>query len=175
MLKVILLTCSLYILFELMCHGFALFVRRIFNPAVVQDHRKPLHLKFIQHTFYRVMLIVSIVLMNHVYSETMFFEQSDFIRFTWSIVFIGFILFVLWWLNAFIVRQVLLQSSTQQSVTHVLKQKISYIMCHPLEFKDIYTNEIYLKKSVWLNRLLSIVAFILLFLDIQALFGVTSI
>jgi hypothetical protein len=174
MSKIILITIVLYLICEVLCHGFALFVRKIFTNVVVQDQRKPLHLQFVQQTFYRTMLVISILLMSHFYSEMVFIEQSDFIRFTWSITFIVFIVFTLWWLNALIIRQVLLQSSQNQSVTHVFKQKISYIMWHPLEFKEAYINADYLKKSVWLNRLLSLLALIILFLDVNALFTVVS-
>ena len=60
----------------------------------------------------------------------------------------------------------------QQSVTLVFKQKISYIMLHPLQFKGLYISTDYLKRSVWRSRLLSIVAFILLFIDLQFIFNV---
>ena len=159
MIKIILLTIALYIFIELMCHGFAIFVLRILNKTVVQDHRKALHLQFIQQTFYRLMLILSIVLMNHAYTEMAFFEQSDVVRFTWSAFVIVLILFIFWWINAFIIRQVL-QSQQQQSVTATFKQKVSYI------------NATYLEKSKWMNRLLSVLAFILLFMDLQLLFNI---
>ncbi|RZG73194.1 hypothetical protein [Acinetobacter sp. WCHAc060025] len=171
MIKIILLTIALYIFIELMCHGFAIFVRRILNKTVVQDHRKALHLQFIQQTFYRLMLILSIVLMNHAYTEMAFFEQSDVVRFTWSAFVIVLILFIFWWINAFIIRQVL-QSQQQQSVTATFKQKVSYIMFHPKEFQDSYINATYLEKSKWMNRLLSVLAFILLFMDLQLLFNI---
>lgn len=174
MLKVILLTIVLFVFFELTCHGFAIFVRRILDKTVVQDHRKPLHLQFIQQTFYRLMLILSIALMNHAYTEMAFFEQSDVVRFTWSAVVILLVLLILWCINALIIRQVLLteQQICQQSVTATFKQKISYIMFHPREFKDSYINAIYLEKSKWMNRLLSVLAFILLFMDLQLLFNI---
>ena len=89
---------------------------------------------------------------------------------TLSISIILLILFILWWLNAFILRQVVLKQQ-QQSVTPVFKQKISYIMLHPLQFKALYISPDYLKRSVWMNRLLSVFAFILLFIDIQVLFN----
>ncbi|AXQ23988.1 hypothetical protein BEN71_18900 [Acinetobacter wuhouensis] len=171
MIKIILLTIALYIFIELMCHGFAIFVRRILNKTVVQDHRKALHLQFIQQTFYRLMLILSIVLMNHAYTEMAFFEQSDVVRFTWSAFVIVLILFIFWWINAFIIRQVL-QSQQQQSVTATFKQKVSYIMFHPKEFQDSYINTTYLEKSKWINRILSVLAFILLFMDLQLLFNI---
>ncbi|WOE41582.1 MULTISPECIES: hypothetical protein [Acinetobacter] len=113
--------------------------------------------------------------MNHAYTEMAFFEQSDMLRFTWSTVVILLILLILWWINALIIRQVLLteQQICQQSVTATFKQKISYIMLHPREFKDNYINTIYLEKSKWMNKLLSVLAFILLFMDLQLLFNIT--
>ncbi|MDV2470541.1 hypothetical protein QR674_16315 [Acinetobacter chinensis] len=120
------------------------------------------------------MLILSIALMNHAYTEMAFFEQSDVVRFTWSAVVIFLVLLILWCINALIIRQVILteQQICQQSVTATFKQKISYIMFHPREFKDSYINAIYLEKSKWMNRLLSVLAFILLFMDLQLLFNI---
>ena len=171
MYKVLIITLTLYLFLEILCHGFALFMRKCLDKAVTQDERKPLYLQFIQQTFYRTMLLVSIILMNHVYSEIAWFEQSDWIRFTWSISVVLLILLVLHGLNTFIIRQVVLKQQ-QQSVTAVFKQKFSYIMLHPLEFKHLYSTQDYLSKSVWINRLLSITALILLFLDIQILYNV---
>ncbi|MEG0487802.1 MAG: hypothetical protein RR575_07680 [Acinetobacter sp.] len=170
MYKVLIIALTLYLFLEILCHGFALFMRKCLDKAVTQNERKPLYLQFIQQTFYRTMLLVSIILMNHVYSEVAWFAQSDWIRFTWSITVALLIVLVLYGLNAFIIRQVILKQ--QQSVTAVFKQKISYIMFHPLEFKHLYSTQDYLSKSVWINRFLSVTAFILLFLDIQILYNV---
>lgn len=86
-----------------------------------------------------------------------------------SILIILMILLVFWWINAFIVRQVVLKQ--QYAVTAVFKQKISYIMRHPLQFKSLYITTEYLSISVWMNRFLSALAFILLFIDIHILFS----
>ncbi|CEI53415.1 hypothetical protein [Acinetobacter bereziniae] len=115
------------------------------------------------------MLLVSIVLMSHFYTELAFFEQNDWIRLGLSILIILMILLVFWWINAFIVRQVVLKQ--QYAVTAVFKQKISYIMRHPLQFKSLYITTEYLSISVWMNRFLSALAFILLFIDIHILFS----
>ena len=170
MYKIFIITIILYLFLEILCHGFALFMRKCLNKAVAQNERKPLYLRFIQQTFYRTMLLISIVLMNHIYSEIAWFEQSDRLRFTWSIAVTLFILLILYGLNAFIIRQVALKQ--QQHVTPVFKQKISYIMLHPLEFRYLYCTQNYLTQSIWINRLLSIIAFILLFFDVQILYNV---
>lgn len=170
MIKILGITIGLYIFFEILSHGFAWYVVQFFKNAVVQDERKPRHLQFIRQTFYRLILILTIVLMSHWYTERTFSEQNDLIRFTWSIGFILLILFIIWWINALIIRSVILKQAQQQSVTHVFKQKIGYIMLHPKTFIHIYTDAEYLKKSVIMNHLLSILAFIILFLDIQMLY-----
>lgn len=58
------------------------------------------------------------------------------------------ILGLLYCLNAWITHQVLLKQMTQQSVSAVFKQKISYILLHPLEFKHLSSHQDYLTKSV---------------------------
>ncbi|WP_296280376.1 hypothetical protein [uncultured Acinetobacter sp.] len=170
MFKIFIITLALYLFLEVLCHGFALFMRKCLSKVVIQDQTKPLSLQFIQQTFYRTMLLVSIALMNHLYGEVAWFAQNDWIRFTWSITVALLIVLVLYGLNAFIIRQVILKQ--QQSVIAVFKQKFSYIMLHPLEFRHLYRTESYLSKSVWINRFLSITALILLFLDVQILYNV---
>ncbi|MFW1802230.1 hypothetical protein ACG9YX_19670 [Acinetobacter nematophilus] len=170
MYKVLYISFALYIFLEILCHSFALLARKIVSRSDVQKLNHPLHLQFIQQSFYRIMLLLSIVLMSHFYSDIAFFEQNDWIRLTFSTLIILMILLAFWWLNAFILRQVILKQ--QAAVKAVFKQKISYIMLHPLQFKDLYITTDYLSTSVWINRLLSLVAFILLFVDIQVLFGV---
>lgn len=170
MYKTLAISIGLYLFLEILCHGFAFFAGKIVSKADKQKLNHPLHLEFTRQTFYRTMLLVSIVLMSHFYTEIAYFEQNAWIRLTLSISIILLILFILWWLNAFILRQVVLKQQ-QQSVTPVFKQKISYIMLHPLQFKALYISPEYLKRSVWMNRLLSVFAFILLFIDIQVLFN----
>lgn len=172
MYKILLISITLYIFFELLCHGFALFMRKSLNKVVLQNARKTLYLQFIQHTFYRTLLLISIILMNHIYTEVALFEQNQWVRFTWSMLVTLLILGLLYCLNAWIIHQVLIKQMTQQSVSAVFKQKISYILLHPLEFKHLSSHQDYLTKSVWINRLLSLIAFILLFLDVQLLYNV---
>lgn len=170
MYKIITISIGLYLFLEFLCHSFAFFVGKIVNKANKQKLNYSLHLEFTRQFFYRTILLISIVLMSHLYTDIVYFEQNTWIRLSFTISIILFILFTLWWLNAFILRQVVLKQ--QQSVTLVFKQKISYIMLHPLQFKGLYISTDYLKRSVWMNRLLSIVAFILLFIDLQFIFNV---
>ena len=128
MYKILLISITLYIFFEFLCHGFALFMRKSLNKVMVQNERKTLYLQFIQYTFYRTLLLISIILMNHIYTEVALFEQSAWVRFTWSMMVTLLILGFLYSLNAWIIRQVLLKQVTQQSVSAVFKQKISYIL-----------------------------------------------
>lgn len=169
MYKVLSISLALYVFLEILCHVFALVARKIVSRSDTQKLNHPLHLQFIQQSFYRTMLLVSIVLMSHFYTELAFFEQNDWIRLGLSILIILMILLVFWWINAFIVRQVVLKQ--QYAVTAVFKQKISYIMRHPLQFKSLYITTEYLSISVWMNRFLSVLAFILLFIDIHILFS----
>lgn len=172
MYKIILTTLGLYVFCEVLCHGFAFFIRKFFQNIDKLQINSAEHLKFIQQFFYRTMLLISIALMSHFYTEMAFFEQNDWVRFTWSAIIILLILFVLWWLNAFILRQIILKQSQQQSVTQIFKQKMSYIMLHSTEFKYLYTPTEYLKRSLWMNRFLSVIALILLFIDTQLLFNI---
>lgn len=169
MYKILGISIALYIFLEILCHGFALFARKIVSHSDTQKLNSPVQLQFIQQSFYRTMLLVSIVLMSHFYTDMTFFEQNDWIRLALSILIILMILLVFWWINAFIVRQIVLKQ--QYAVTAVFKQKISYIMLHPLQFKSLYITADYLRISVWINRFLSILAFILLFIDIHLLFS----
>lgn len=171
MYKIIITALGLYLFCEVLCHGFAFFVRKIFQNSDKLKINTAEHLKFIQQFFYRTMLLVTIALMSHFYTEMAFFEQNDWVRFTWSAMIVLLILFVLWWLNAFIIRQVILKQSQQQSVIQIYKQKISYIMLHPMQFKSLYTDPEYLKRSFWMNRFLSLVALIMTFIDTQLLFN----
>ncbi len=171
MYKIILIALALYLFCEALCHGFALFVSKIFKNADQLKQNLPEHNQFIQQFFYRTMLMITIVLMNHFFVEVTFYEQNDWVRFTWSLTVIIMILSILWWLNAWILQRVISNQSQQQSVTEVYKQKISYIMLHPLEFRYLYTHPDYLNHSVWLNRLLSLIALILAFVDTQLMFN----
>jgi len=172
MYKIIITTLGLYLFCEILCHGFALFVRKILQHTEKLQMNSVAHLKFIQQFFYRTMLLLSIALMSHFYTEIAFFEKNNWVGFTWSIAFISLIVLILWWLNALIIRQVILKQSQQQSITHVFKQKIGYIMRHPFEFRYLYTNPDYLKRSLWMNRFLSVVALFMAFIDTLLLFNI---
>ena len=174
MIKIILITFALYLSCEILCHGFAIFVSKIFQKADKLEMNSKEHLKFIQQFFYRTMLLLTIALMSHFYTEMVFFEKNDWIRFTWSAVMVMLIVFVLLYINAVIIQKVILKQSQQQSLTQVFKQKISYIMLHPKEFKYLYTNAEYLQQSLWMNRFLSVVALILIFVDTQLLFNMAQ-
>lgn len=168
--KVLIITVVLYLFFELLSHGFALYTVKILKKTVSQNDQK-LPFQFIQQTIYRVILIITIILISHIYTEKIFIEQKDGLRFTWSILFLVFIIFSIWWINALIIRSILLKRSKQQSISAVLQQKLSYIMLHPQAFSNVYFDSDFLKKSKWINHILSLVAFIFLFLDIQLIFS----
>jgi len=172
MYKIIITTLALYLFCEILCHGFALFVRKILQNTNKLHMNSSEHHQFIQQFFYRTMLLLSIALMSHFYTEMTFFEQNNWLRFTWSIAFISLIVFILWWLNALIIRQVILKQSQQHSVSQVFKQKIGYIMRHPFEFRYLYINPDYLKRSLWMNRFLSVVALFIAFIDTLLLFNI---
>ncbi len=169
MQKIILQTVFIYILFEIICHAFAFYVTQFFKKAVPQDESKPKRLEFIKQTFYRLMLIFSIIMMNHIYTEIIFFEKNQYIVYMWSGFFIVFILLFVWTINAYMIRTILISKQNQHAVINVNRQKISYIMRHPKEFLDIYVMDKYLNKSRKINYLLSFLAFIFLFLDIQSM------
>ncbi|WP_173911935.1 hypothetical protein [Acinetobacter sp. Marseille-Q1618] len=172
MLKVVTLTVALYLCLELLCHTFAYYVSWIFKKSALKqgiEHRQDL--VFIRDIFYRIMLLISIVLLNHVYTEKIFYEINPFIRYFWAFAFTSFIVLILWWLNALIIQSTLIKQNQKQSFNATYKQKISYILLHPKEFLHLYTATDYLEKSKYLNYLLSMLAFILLFFDIQLLFN----
>lgn len=47
MYKVLIITLALYLFLEVLCHGFALFMRKCLDKAVTQNERKPLYLQFL--------------------------------------------------------------------------------------------------------------------------------
>ncbi len=171
MIKIILLTIVLFVFFELTCHGFALFAARIAYNSTMKKAGIRVSQAYLKHTFYRLMLILSVVAMNHLYIELVLIETDQSVRFVWSFLFIICIVSTVLWLNALVVRSVLREQNHQQSVSAAFKHKISYIMWHFRDFYDICHTQSYLKKSKWMNRFLSVLAFILLFMDLQLLFA----
>ena len=172
MLKIFMITTAIYVFFELTCHGFALFAARIAYNSTMKKAGTRVSQAYLKHTFYRLMLILSVVAMNHLYIELVLIETDQSVRFVWSFLFIICIVSTVLWLNALVVRSVLREQNHQQSVSAVFKQKISYIMWHFRDFYDICHTQSYLKKSKWINRILSVLAFILLFMDLQLLFNI---
>lgn len=65
MYKTLAISIGLYLFLEILCHGFAFFVGKIVSKADKQKLNHPLHLEFTRQTFYRTMLLISIVLMSH--------------------------------------------------------------------------------------------------------------
>ena len=67
--KIIITALALYLICKLLCHGFAIFVSKIFKNADQLKQNSPQHIKFIQQFFYRTMLLLTIALMNHFFIE----------------------------------------------------------------------------------------------------------
>ena len=171
MLKVISLTVLIYFILEIICHLFAVYVAKIIERSNQKaSQSNVLHKKFIQQTFYRLMLLFSIFAMNHLYAELVFFEKNQNLVYAWSACVIVILLFLVWWLNAYIIRSAMLHQVQKQAVVESYKEKISYIMLHFKEYLAICNTEDYLKKSAKLNYFLSFIAFILLFFDIKILY-----
>ena len=69
MYKIIITALALYLFCELLCHGFAIFVSKVFKNADLLKQNSPQHIKFIQQFFYFFFLLLTIALMNHFFIE----------------------------------------------------------------------------------------------------------
>lgn len=172
MINILLITFGLFVLFELSCRVFAWYVTLFIQKAVkYKDQHKEKYLLFIRQVFYRVMLLITILLMNHFYVSKTFYQSNQWLILMWTVGFVLLIVLILWWLNALIIRSLLMNQQYNQSFVEVFKQKISYIMLNPRTFEYLYIQDAYLKKSNHLNHLLSLIALIMLFLDVQILYS----
>ena len=165
--KVLLLTLSIYLFLELLCHAYAHFISKIIQPKLNNHH--PEYKAFLKQFFYRLMQFLSILLMSHIYNQMVFSEQSALSRLIIISAFILALLFLFFYLNALIIYLVLRKQSNQASFSKSYQLKVSYILLHPKAFKDVLTDRDYLHQSKYLNYLLNLIAFVLLYNDLKLL------
>lgn len=109
MINILLITFGLFVLFELSCRVFAWYVTLFIQKAVkYKDQHKEKYLLFIRQVFYRVMLLITILLMNHFYVSKTFYQSNQWLILMWTVGFVLLIVLILWWLNALIIRSLLM-------------------------------------------------------------------